>query len=263
MNKVIFCIGMCLCIYPLVNRGIEQFRQKNVIATYEQQVQSVERKELEEAVKKAEQYNRDMYQLKGILRQSPEDFPEEYEQLLNLFDNGIMGSISIPKINLNLPVYHGTGEEVLSVGAGHLPESSLPVGGASTHCILTGHRGLPGSRLFTRLDELELGDVFFLHIYNRTLAYRVCEIQVVKPENGEILEIQEGEDKVSLVTCTPYGINTHRLVITGRRTTYEKVDDKEKTMDMMSKRELVFTILPILCVGLAVVERLRRRRIYG
>lgn len=262
MNKIIFCLGLFFCLFPLASRVMERQHQEDVLATYEENVSGREQKELAECIEDAGKYNQMLYQMKGILMQNAGKLPEDngYEQQLNLFGNGIMGSIQIPKIKVSLPIYHGTAEQVLSVGAGHLEESSLPVGGMNTHSVLTGHRGLPNSQLFTRLDELEEGDLFFIHIYKWTMAYKVCEIKVVSPENREILEIREGEDKVSLVTCTPYGINTHRLVVTGRRVTYEKADYTEGEAARMSWRELLFAALPFLFIGIALAGYGTQRR---
>lgn len=262
MNKLIFCLGLCFCLFPLVSRGVEQKRQETVISTYEENIRNLEQSRLTDSIGEAERYNERMYQTDGLLlgTEGMENGQEEYENQLNVSGNGIMGSIQIPKINVNLPIYHGTEDEVLSVGVGHLPESSLPVGGIDTHSVLTGHRGLPNSQLFTRLDEMEEGDLFFIHIYNRTLAYRVCGVQVILPEERDLLDIEQGADKVSLITCTPYGINTHRLVVTGRRTSYEKKDYTEAKAARMSWRELLFTALPFLFIGIAAVGQIRQRR---
>ena len=174
-----------------------------------------------------------------------------------------MGSMDIPKIGVELPIYHGTSEEVLSKGIGHLQGSSLPVGGESTHSILTGHRGLPQSKLLTRLDEMEKGDYFFFHVLNETLAYQVTEIQVVKPEEVSILKIQEGQDLASIITCTPYGLNTHRLIVTGKRVPYEAKKANSMGEELPSTRELVLTLLPVafLLLFLMYIWRERRRTI--
>ena len=164
---------------------------------------------------------------------------ESYQELLNLSENGIMGTLQIPKINVNLPIYHGTDEEVLKNGIGHLQGSGLPVGGANTHCVLTGHRGLPNSKLFTRLDELENGDLFFIDVCGTKMAYQVKNLQIIKPEEVDCLNIEAEKDLVSLVTCTPYGINTHRLVVTGERISYQKGEEKKIKGKMMSVRELL------------------------
>ena len=186
-----------------------------------------------------------------------------YASLLDTTGTGVMGSLDIPKIGVELPIYHGTSEEVLSKGIGHLQGSSLPVGGESTHSILTGHRGLPQSKLLTRLDEMEKGDYFFFHVLNETLAYQVTEIQVVKPEEVSILKIQEGQDLASIITCTPYGLNTHRLIVTGKRVPYEAKKANSMGEELPSARELVFTLLPFafLLLFLLYIWRERRRTI--
>ena len=186
-----------------------------------------------------------------------------YASLLDTTGTGGMGSMDIPKIGVELPIYHGTSEEVLSKGIGHLQGSSLPVGGESTHSILTGHRGLPQSKLLTRLDELEEGDYFFFHVLDETLAYQVTEIQVVKPEEVSVLKIQEGQDLASIITCTPYGLNTHRLIVTGKRVPYEAKQANSMGEELPSARELVFTLLPFafLLLFLLYIWRERRRTI--
>ena len=166
-----------------------------------------------------------------------------------------MGSIEIPSININLPIYHGTSDEVLSAGVGHLNESSLPVGGINTRSVLTGHRGLPNSKLFTRLDELEIGDLFFIRVLNETLAYKVSDIEVIEPEDVSGLEIEAGKDLVSLITCTPYGLNTHRLVVTGERTEYEPAIYENIESKNMSIREYVFLAIPFVFLTIVAVRR--------
>ena len=168
--------------------------------------------------------------------------------------------LEIPSIDLRLPVYHGTSEAVLKEGVGHLMDSSLPIGGENTHCVMTGHRGLASARLFTRLDELKEGDEFFLEVLGEKLAYKVEEINVILPEEVESLEIRPGEDLVSLVTCTPYGINTHRLVITGKRVVYEEKKEEEIKKKRPSVREMIFTMIPILFLVYVVIERIKRKR---
>ena len=171
---------------------------------------------------------------------------ESYQEQLNLSGTGMMGTISIPKINVNLPIYHGVEEEVLVNGVGHLPESILPVGGEYTHFLQYGHRGLPNAKLFTRLDEMESGDLFFVTGCGEKLAYQVSEIDIIHPEDVEGLWIQAEKDLVSLITCTPYGLNTKRLVVTGERIPYTEKQEQEIVPGSMSIRKLVYTALPIL-----------------
>lgn len=171
-----------------------------------------------------------------------------------------MGSIEIPSINVNLPIYHGTSDEVLSAGVGHLNGSSLPIGGVNTKSILTAHRGLPSSKLFTRLDELVEGDLFFIRVLNETLAYKVNDIQVIEPEDVAGLEIEEGKDLVSLITCTPYGLNTHRLVVTGGRTEYEPAIYESIESKNMSIREYIFLAIPFVFLTIIVGRRINSAR---
>ena len=184
---------------------------------------------------------------------------ENYESLLNS-GTGIMGNIEIPKISVNLPIYHGTSEEVLSNGIGHLQGTSLPIGGMNTRSVLTGHRGLPNAKLFTRLDEMEKGDLFYLNIFGKTLAYQVNKIEIIEPEDMESLGIAEGKDLVSLVTCTPYGLNTHRLIVTGERIEYEKQVKERIKPELFSVREFFFMALPFLMILIQIIVYLINRK---
>ena len=221
------------------------------------------RDEIEQLRNQADEYNKKLWaESKGVREQSEHEQMEEYEGLLNAekIQTGMMCVLEIPSIDLRLPVYHGTSEAVLKEGVGHLMDSSLPIGGENTHCVMTGHRGLASARLFTRLDELKEGDEFFLEVLGEKLAYKVEEINVILPEEVESLEIRPGEDLVSLVTCTPYGINTHRLVITGKRVVYEEKKEEEIKKKRPSVREMIFTMIPILFLVYVVIERIKRKR---
>ncbi len=262
LKKISFLIGLILCLYPLVSGIVQQQAQKDVVATYQQMIENSSSSSIEDTLTKADEYNRALFRSKTSVLNSEEInilSEENYNQTLNM-GNGIMGSIEIPKISVNLPIYHGTSDEVLSAGVGHVNGSSLPIGGSSTKSILTGHRGLPSSKLFTRLDELELNDLFFISVLNETLAYKVVNIQVIEPEDVSSLEIEEGRDLVSLITCTPYGVNTHRLVVTGERTTYEKSVYEGIKKNSMSMREVIFTIIPFGFVTIVIGMKLKERR---
>lgn len=262
LKKISFLIGLILCLYPLVSGIVQQQAQKDVVATYQQMIENSSSSSIEDTLTKADEYNRALFRSKTSVLNSEEInilSEENYNQTLNM-GNGIMGSIEIPKISVNLPIYHGTSDEVLSAGIGHVNGSSLPIGGSSTKSILTGHRGLPSSKLFTRLDELELNDLFFISVLNETLAYKVVNIQVIEPEDVSSLEIEEGRDLVSLITCTPYGVNTHRLVVTGERTTYEKSVYEGIKKNSMSMREAIFTIIPFGFVTIVIGMKLKERR---
>ena len=252
-----------MCSIPLLTGWYSQKKTQNVLATYEQVVEQTTGDEIEQLRNQADEYNKKLWaESKGVREQSEPDQMEEYEGLLNAekIQTGMMCVLEIPSIDLRLPVYHGTSEAVLKEGVGHLMDSSLPIGGENTHCVMTGHRGLASARLFTRLDELKEGDEFFLEVLGEKLAYKVEEINVILPEEVESLEIRPGEDLVSLVTCTPYGINTHRLVITGKRVVYEEKKEEKIKKKRPSVREMIFTMIPILFLVYVVIERIKRKR---
>lgn len=210
-------------------------------------------------ISRANEYNSMLYQSKGAIVDNMDTSilsEESYESLLDVSDTGVMGSIEIPKIDVDLPIYHGTSDDALDIGVGHLEGSSLPVGGENTKAILTGHRGLPGSTLFTRLDEMVEGDLFFLNVMGETLAYKVTDIVTILPEDVSSLEIEAGTDKVSLITCTPYGINTHRLVVTGERVPYEEAEYNSIMSTLPSFRELAFTVLPFALLGVVIIIKI-------
>lgn len=264
-TRFLFLLGLVLCAYPLISSIYERQHQQSAVSTYQKEIEKMDTNKLDQELADAKKYNEMLWQLHGIVVDSiQEDVLSEsnYNSLLNFSSSsyGMMGTLSIPKISVNLPIYHGTSDEVLNNGVGHLQESSLPIGGENTHCILTGHRGLPNSKLFTRLDELDKGDLFFLEVCNQKLAYQVKEITVIEPEDVENLRIQEGKDLVSLVTCTPYGINTHRLVVTGERIEYKESTEKNVKAELMSFRELFFTALPFLFIGYAAFQIVKSRR---
>lgn len=247
LTMICFAAGLSLCSYPIISSVIEQKIQEKAIATYEKDIN--EKMSSEHILKQAKYYNRMLNQTKGavvgvVSKSILSD--ESYQSQLNIGGNGIMGSLEIPQISVYLPIRHGTSEEVLANGVGHLRESSLPVGGENTRCILTSHRGIPSSKLFTRLDELEKNDLFFVHVCGETLAYQVYDIQVIEPDEAEKLHVIEGKDIVSLITCTPYGINTHRLVVSGERVSYDKKIYNRIKPEIFSVRELIFSILPFL-----------------
>lgn len=263
IRAILYIAGLLLCAYPLVASVMDQNYQQSVIQTYQGEMNQTSDAEVQEAKKEAERYNEMLWQANGIIVGNMEQGilgEESYQEQLNLSGTGMMGTISIPKINVNLPIYHGVEEEVLVNGVGHLPESSLPVGGENTHCILTGHRGLPNAKLFTRLDEMETGDLFFLTVCGEKLAYQVSEIDIIHPEDVEGLGIQAEKDLVSLITCTPYGLNTKRLVVTGERIPYTEKQEQEIVPGSMSFRELVFTALPFLYLAIGIGSVIAKKK---
>lgn len=251
--RIIFLAGFLLLLYPLISNMVHQRQQSDAVASYDSAVSNRSEEEIQEILNQATEYNNMLFQSNGAIVDNMDTSilsDESYNSLLNQA-NGIMGSIEIPKIDVDLPIYHGTEDDVLSVGVGHIQGTSLPVGGENTHCVLSGHRGLPGSSLFTRLDEMKEGDLFFLSVMGETLAYKVYDIQVVDPDNTEVLEITAGRDDVSLVTCTPYGLNTHRLVVTGERVPYEESEYNSIGSELPSLRELLFIAIPFVLLAVA------------
>ena len=213
---LVFLVGLSLLLYPSVSDYWNSFHQTRAIATYSEEVANLENEQYDEIWEAAQQYNRSLTERGNAYLLSDEQ-KEAYEKLLDVSGLGVMGYIEIPEIDVSLPVYHGTEESVLQIAVGHLDWSSLPVGGESTHCVLSGHRGLPSAKLFTNLDKLTEGDTFVLRVLDEVLTYEVDQILIVEPQEIGALQIVEGQDYCTLVTCTPYGINTHRLLVRGHR----------------------------------------------
>ena len=208
--------GVSLLLYPTFSNWWNASRQSQAISDYAGKVDEMDAEEYARLWREAWEYNRALAE-QSTRYALTEEQKERYEKLLNVSGDGIMAYIEISKIGCRLPIYHGTKESALQIAAGHLEWSSLPVGGESAHCVISGHRGLPRAKLFTDLDKMEEGDQFFITVLNKRLTYEVDQIQVVEPEEVEDLAIEKGKDYVTLVTCTPYAINTHRLLVRGHR----------------------------------------------
>ena len=254
---IIFLAGLSLLLYPFVANQWNNYRQKQLISDYEQVVSDKEAAEgidYDAERKKAEDYNEAL--LPCVL---PDSFAlaessgvdPVYMNTLNIAGDEMMGSVEIPKINIKIPIYHTTEEEVLNKGAGHLEGSSLPVGGANTHAVISAHRGLPSASLFTDLDQMKVGDHFLLHVLDETLCYEVDKISVVKPEDTTALAVEDGQDLVTLLTCTPYGVNTERLLVRGHRVPYVEEEVKEEKT-VLSGSSLHTNYLLWVFVGLSV-----------
>lgn len=256
-RNLLFWAGFLICIFPVISNIVERQRQADAVATYRQTMEKEDEKEIEEKWRQANEYNEMLFQAKGGIVEETEE--KKYEELLNIHGTDIMGSLEIPKIQVELPIYHGTEDEVLSNGIGHLEGTSLPIGGENTHSVLTGHRGLPSSKLLVRLDEMKIGDLFFIHTYKEVMAYKVEEIMVVKPEDTAWMEIKGEKDLVSLVTCTPFGINSHRLIVTGHRVDYKEKEYIKIKPQLPSVREIIVTVFPILFVVSIVVIEIKNR----
>ena len=213
---LILLAGLSLLLYPSVSNYWNSLHQSKAIATYAEDVVNLDNDTYDQLWQDATSYNQSLLTRSNTYLLSDEQ-KAEYDRLLDVSGLGVMGYIEIPEIDVSLPIYHGTGESVLQIAVGHLEWSSLPVGGESTHCVLSGHRGLPSAKLFTNLDKLQEGDTFLLRILNEVLTYEVDQILIVEPQETSALQIEEGKDYCTLVTCTPYGINTHRILVRGHR----------------------------------------------
>ena len=286
LRNLLFWAGFLICVFPVISNVVERQHQADAVATYRQTMEKEDEKEIEEKWRQANEYNEMLFQAKGGIVEETEEKnhgttfelhlmveeteEKKYEELLNIHGTDIMGSLEIPKIQVELPIYHGTTDEVLSNGIGHLEGTSLPIGGENTHSVLTGHRGLPSSKLLVRLDEMKNGDLFFIHTYKEVMVYKVEEIMVVKPEDTAWMEIKAEKDLVSLVTCTPFGINSHRLIVTGHRVDYKEKEYIKIKPQFPSVREIIITVFPILFVvsvgviqiknGIQIYRRQRRRK---
>lgn len=215
-----FCLGIGMIAIPLIGGVWQQGVYSQIAETYQQEMEALDDKEEERMWQAAQEYNTVLcgyVQGKDPYRTGLNGMGFSYEEMLNPQGDGIMGVIEIPEIEVYLPIYHGTSQEILAKGAGHLEGSSLPVGGSSTHTVISAHSGYPGLILFDELEELDAGNVFYIHTLGRTLVYEVENMQVILPYETDRLFIVEGEDLATLMTCTPYGINTHRLLVQGRR----------------------------------------------
>ena len=281
--KILLCVSLALLalgitLYPLVSNYFAEVNRSLIETQYTRAVEEMDDSEIIQAREEAMRYNATLLTVtdepytKEALRQAS----ESYDSLLNIRGDGIMGYLSIPKLGVELPIFHGTEEETLDHGLGHLLGSSLPVGGIGTHCVITGHSGLAGQRMFSDLDKLELGDVFYLRTLDETLAYAVAEINTVLPEDTSKLTIHPQSDDVTLMTCTPYGINTHRLLVRGERISYEEAAEiveetvteetpPASTWELEYRRGVMIGMLGIVLIlsliaALQIVRKPRRRK---
>lgn len=261
---LILLTGVSLLLYPTVSDYWNSFHQSQAIASYVEAVAEIDNMDYEKMWQEAVAYNEKLKENSGRWTPTDEEL-EEYERLLNVSDTGIMGYIEIPKIKVSLPIYHGTDEAILQIAIGHIPGSSLPIGGKGTHCVVSGHRGLPSAKLFTDLDQLEEGDLFMMRILDETLTYEVDQVRIVEPEELSDLEIDEDKDLCTLVTCTPYGINSHRLLVRGHRVENLKEDTIRVTADaqqidpVMVAPAVAVPLILLLGIGAWIGGRRRRR----
>lgn len=263
-TKILYIVGVLLCAFPLLSSIYTGVEQNNMLSTYKSEVTATDTQTIKKQVELAHEYNEALFQISNssVGDMSTDILSDEsYNSILDITGKGIIGTIEIPKIDVNLPIYHGTDDDVLSNGIGHIQTSSFPVGGINTRTVVSGHRGLPNAKLFTRLDELVKNDLFYFKVGGKTLAYKIYKIEVVKKDEApDVIGIEEGKDLATMITCTPYGINTHRLIITGKRVPYNPKNKKAIKPEVMSLREIAFTALPFVIVFILLVKYVLKKR---
>ena len=257
LSLLLFLFGACLVMYPSVSNWINQRNSTRAFIKYDKSVSKIDNNYYEEMLDEAAEHNKKIQEtgsLGASVYMEEQDNLETYNKILDPSKNGVMAWIRIPKIHVSLPIYHTTEESVLQKAAGHYVGSSFPIGGEGTHSVVTSHRGLPSARLFTELDLLEKGDVFYIEVLDQKLAYKVDKISTVLPDIEKELDIIPGEDHVTLVTCTPYAVNTHRLLVRGTRIPYdEKEEQKEiEKAEQNFKTETIQRIIFVICFAIVV-----------
>lgn len=259
---LIFLVGLSVMLYPTVSNYVNQRHQTEAVAAYDKKVSEMTEKDYTEYFEKADEYNKKLAENPEVFY-SPDEL-EGYEDILDISGTGIMGYITIEKLDVKLPIYHGTSMEVLEIACGHLQGSSFPVGGESTHSVLSAHRGLPSAQLFTNLDKMEKGDTFTVTVLNRVLTYQVDKISIVEPAEVEGLQIEEGKDYCTLMTCTPYGINSQRLLVRGHRIPTDTKKNTQVTTEAFRIDPLVVAtvvavpILVILLIGMLIYQKKKK-----
>lgn len=247
---ILLTLGVSVMLYPIISNYLFSNKYNGKITTYINTSQEETEKNKRNILEDAKNYNEELGSIKvfDIFKEKNEKTTEKYQNTLKVTGDGMMGYLEIPKIDIKLPIFHGTSEQILQKGVGHLEGTSLPIGGPTTHSVLTGHRGLPSSKLFTDINQLQAGDIFYIYILDNILAYQIDKISVIEPTDVSELNLIAGEDYVTLMTCTPYGINTHRLLVRGKRIEYDV--EYSKTV----AKAMPFTISNILFyIGLNIV----------
>ncbi|MEC2864372.1 class C sortase [Bacillus thuringiensis serovar kyushuensis] len=258
---IIFFLGLCIFLYPTVSNWMATRAHYSEISSYDETVKSLEKEEIERRERAAKEYNK---KVQSSTQTFSDPFNEKnnqgksYVDILNLGE--VMGYVEVPKINIKLPIYQGTSEKVLSRGIGRLEESSLPVGGESTHTVLTGHRGLPSAIMFTHLDKIEKGDMFYIHSLDKILVYKVDQIKTVLPNEIEDLVIVPNEDYATLITCTPYGVNTHRLLVRGERVPNEAKEKEVVTKTPILEEWMIIIPIAFLAFSVFVIFLVKRKQ---
>lgn len=262
---VVFLAGLSLLLYPTISNAYNTWLQSKAIAEYSRQAGQMDQEVYEQEMAKANNHNQELLERSDPYSLTEEQL-ERYKNILAVTNQGIMAYVEIPSIDVMLPIAHGTSDDVLRDKIGHLEWSSLPVGGESTHSVISGHRGLPSAELFTNIDHLELGDKFYIHIMGQTLEYQVCNISVVEPKDQRLLRIEEGQDLVTLVTCTPYGINSHRLLVRGIRSGTQgddlpvqiKVKNEITAIDVLVLVSVILVVVAIVAFAIVLLRRKKK-----
>lgn len=265
---IMIVLGIAIILYPVISNHLSKINYQEIIDNYDFKVAKQKNSYNEQLVNEARKYNSSLTSLNitDVFQNQIGQSSSEYFSVLNVDNNGMMGYISIPKIDVKIPIYHGTSSDILQKGVGHLEGSSIPIGGENTHTVLSAHRGLPSSRLFTDLDQLKVGDTFYIHILDEVLAYRVNQVLVVEPSDIDFLQIVKGKDYVTLVTCTPYAINTHRLLVRGERIEYSAqeeesiaINKKMSIADIVLYTCLIFAVLLIIGSIISITHYQKRK----
>jgi sortase A len=261
---LVFAAGLSLLLYPSVSDYWNARHQSKAIASYAETVSEIDNSSYQQMWDDAVAYNQQLANSEFNLEPDDEQLAA-YEKQLDVTGTGIMGYVEIPKINCKLPIYHGTDASILQIAIGHLPGTSLPVGGEGTHCVISGHRGLPSAKLFTNLDKMKVGDTFMLHTLDETLTYEVDQILIVLPDETDALRIEAGQDLCTLMTCTPYGVNDHRLLVRGHRvpngdSTSERVSADAMQIDHMSVAVAIMVPILVALLIVALVSGSKKRR---
>lgn len=264
---IVLLIAFSVLLYPTVSNYLYEKNGARVISSYDENAVRLSESEKQAMLEAARQYNRELLgniELLDPFSPLKKEVDARYQSLLNTNEAGMMGYIRIPKIDVELPIYHGTEERILQSGVGHFEGTSLPVGGESSHTVLTGHRGLPSKLLFTDLDQMKEGDIFYLKILGETFAYKIDQILTVLPENTKALTIEPGKDYATLVTCTPYAVNTHRLLVRGSRIPYEEavrqVPDEKITPTLPFQVKVLLAAIGVLVLIFIVYQLWKKTR---
>lgn len=257
---VVFVLGLTILLYPVVSMLISSIFQTKVIKNYNYSVEQMEKDKMDKELQKAQEYNDKIKSVTEIIKDPFTDknssIPSGYKEILDV--NGVIGYIEIPKININVPIYHGSTDDVLAMGIGHLETTGFPIGGLGNHSVLSGHRGLPTAKMFTDLDKMEVGDDFFIHVLDQTLEYKVDQIKVIDPSDTSDLMPVPDKDYVTLLTCTPLGINSHRLIVRGERVEYN--DSENEPIPFYKHKEFYLIVVAILVILSALIIWIIKKR---